>query len=169
MDHRERFEPINDAILETSGELEYVFGGAAYPRWYGHALSDIALILGETGRVELASVRVELGDDDESHTVTIHVFSADIVIRVVGSSVNGSHSRTTTAWPRTDLRALQVSAGESALGNAWPNRWPGRVDLRLSYAGEITVELPGARSVPNRQRARIAEFVPSLRADLAAR
>nr|WP_146177677.1 hypothetical protein [Sphaerisporangium cinnabarinum] len=165
MDHREVFKPINDAIAQSSNELARVFG-YGQPRWYGLALSDIALALQDGEEIEFADVGVSLGSEDDDFTVDIVILSSSLLIQVHGVSAGERDERTTTVRDRATLSALEITAGTSAFANGLAESWPGRVSLKLTYDDELTLTLPQSRSANREQHGRVSALVPALRRDL---
>ncbi|WP_353708973.1 hypothetical protein ABRQ22_06630 [Cellulosimicrobium sp. ES-005] len=165
MDHREVFKPINDAITQSSTELAHVFG-YGQPRWYGLALSDIALALQDGEGIEFADVSVTLGGEDDDFTVDIAILSTSLLIQVHGVRARERDERTTSVRDRATLTAIEITTGTSAFANGLAESWPGRVSLRLTYADDLTLTLPQSRSANREQHGRVSALVPALRRDL---
>lgn len=165
MDNREVFQPINDAISQSSTDLSHVFG-YGQPKWYGLALSDIAVAIQDGEEIEFTDTNVTLGDTDDDFTVNIVLFTTNLLIRVKGTSSASRDERTTTVLDRGTLAALEINAGTSAFTTDFPNNWPGRLVLKLTYSGGLTLQLPASRSANRQQHERVSSLVPALRDDL---
>ena len=168
MDHRERFQLLNDAIVGGSTELGELFDDRS-ALWYTLALSDVTLLAGGS-EVQLADTVVTLGEaDDGSYSARITIFTEHLVITVdaAASSDTDTGSHTTSARSRADLRALEVAAETGALGDSRRSlAWPGKVAVTLDYGDAERLKLPGGKHADRVQFARVAALLPSLRADL---
>ena len=166
MNHREEFQQINQAISDSSNDFPWSYGQAPFPTWYGFAVADIALLIGDGTAIAFMDSLVEPNGADEPN-VTIRVFTADLLVTVRTTSSTDGTTRQTSARSRRGMSAIQVTSGTSALSNAWPDDWPGAVRVSLEYDDGEKVTLPASDASTSAQHERLAAFLPSLRADLA--
>ena len=166
MDHRERFQPLNDAIVGSSAELARLFHDK-WAQWYSLALSDLALLIDGTD-VQLADARVSRSGPGV-YSVRIVVFTDRLVIIVDAEVTADDVHHTTRARSRADLRAVTVAAEVGAFGDDWGGpAWPGVVRVTLDYGEAEQLVLPGAEHPDRPQHERVVNMLPSLRADLTA-
>lgn len=158
------FTPILDAIDESNKNLAYLFGHS-HPQWFGLAVSDIALAIGDDEEILFTNTAITNGDSDSQHEVDIHVFTKDLLVHVHGVRSGTEDVRTTTVRHRRTLTHVGVAAGVSMNSR---NPWPGRVELRLTYEDGTVCVLPGGSGDVHSpdQNLRIRAFLPSLRGDL---
>jgi len=166
MDHRERFQLLNDAIVGGSTELGELFDDRS-ALWYTLALSDVTLLAGGS-EVQLADTVVTLGEaDDGSYSARITIFTEHLVITVAADVSGKKESHITSARSRADLRALEVAAETGALGDSRrAAAWPGKVVVTLDYGDAERLTLPSGKHADREQFARVAALLPSLCADL---
>ncbi|MBX9245830.1 hypothetical protein ICW40_13560 [Actinotalea ferrariae] len=136
--------------------------------WYGVALARILLLLGG-GEVRYTTGRFD--GDAERYEGDIYVFTDETVIT---ASVGG----TDYAWPerfdvesapRRSLRSIEAETGDSIFGPevsyaGWP---PADVKVTAVYESGRRLDLP-LEPGSSETRAALAEFLPSLLADLSA-
>jgi hypothetical protein len=166
---------IHNAIVSNAPDLRAIVAGRrddpAWANWYGLALSDLALLLGEDDEIVLSDAAVSLTGTTvaDGYSACIVILTASLAV-VVRAEYDGEHEgHSTRALARADLRSLAVSAGESALMNVWPNDWPGDVRLVLDYEDGTQLRVPSTERPTARQRDAVLMVLPSLKTDLVAR
>lgn len=157
---RDDYERINREIRQANrGDLP--IGRAS---WYGHAISDLALLL-EGADVDYADVAV-VGTVD-AHEVTIRLFTADAIANTEGRLATDLDECTSWLEPRAGLVRLQVRSGSSVFRTDWNlPAAPGKVQVDLTYNDNRSIHLPGAEHISSEQNDQLVELIASLRRDL---
>ena len=178
LDHMTRDETvtaIHNAIVSDAPDLKAIVAGRrddpAWATWYGLALSELALLLGEDDEIVLSNAAVTLTGANvaDGYSACIVILTTTLAVVVRAEYDGGHEEHSTRALARADLRSLAVSAGVSALLNVWPNEWPGDVRLVLDYEDGTQLRVPSTERTTARQRDAVLKVLPSLKSDLAAR
>lgn len=80
MDHSERFQPLNNAIIEGSKELREIFF-ERWAQWYSLALSDV-MLLTDGSDVQFADTVVAGDYPSHVYSVRIAIFTEQLLISV---------------------------------------------------------------------------------------
>ncbi|KZM78079.1 hypothetical protein [Cellulosimicrobium sp. I38E] len=163
-DDKDSFRLVHKRIIEGWGHPQH-FLELDLPDWYGFALGDIALVVGDD-EIVYTDAAASDAESEEPHTAEIAVFTNSLLIHVKAEKREDGDSRTTTVISRSTLSRLQVHTGTSATETRIDARWPGHVRLELDYDDGPKLRLPLGRYVNRNHSDRLAKFFPSLREDL---